>query len=237
MKTHQLVITAICCFSLSTLQMLAWIAGDFVAVLSAASLPLLNQALFHFFNQQLISKKTALLLPAGEVLIGVLIVKGFSHDLGKSLILSAFGLVLGCVGWLVVNLPRIRCALCTVRLGPHSLTFQCPRCGLAVCEKSCWNFESLRCRLCDQNRVPIFSANGRWWDRNFGKPTTHGSCQLCRESPDKAELRSCGRCGRAYCRSCWDYQNGHCRRCNWCVAELPERLLAYLSPTQSKENA
>ena len=57
--------------------------------------------------------------------------------------------------------------LCSRRIG-SALAFQCPRCGLLVCESRCWASEFLRCRLCVQNEVPIFPPEGRWWDKQFG---------------------------------------------------------------------
>jgi hypothetical protein len=121
-------------------------------------------------------------------------------------------------------LSRRRCALCARRLGPHALCFRCPRCGLAVCEESCWNFEERRCRLCLRNHVPLLSRSAQWWDRAFGPRATNGRCQLCMDGGDQADLRCCGRCRRAQCWDCWDHTNGECMRCGWTAPGLPDSL-------------
>lgn len=120
-----------------------------------------------------------------------------------------------------------RCALCNGRIA-GKVAFTCPRCGLMVCEARCWDFDRLRCRLCVQNRVPAFPADGRWWDRNFGAATQHGRCQMCQAGADETELRNCPKCGRAQCRECWDDANGACSRCRWVLPALPEALKQFV---------
>ena len=120
-----------------------------------------------------------------------------------------------------------RCGLCNSRIAGE-VSFTCPRCGLIVCERSCWDFEKLRCRLCVQNRVPVFPPDGRWWNQNFGAATPYGRCSLCQTGAESTELRNCPNCGRPQCRDCWDDANGTCSRCRWRLAALPERLKAYL---------
>ena len=119
-----------------------------------------------------------------------------------------------------------RCGLCERRVsGPR---FDCPRCGLLVGEQCCWVHERLRCRLCEQNEVPVFPADGRWWDRNFGPRLDRGRCQITMEDAQTADLRGCPRCGRPQSRMAWDLHNGECARCGWVVEDLPERLAPYM---------
>ena len=123
-----------------------------------------------------------------------------------------------------------RCSLCS-RRSDRSARFQCPRCGLLVCEKNCWSHEALRCKLCLENQVPVFDPDGRWWDRQFGPRFAEGHCQLCMAPVANADLRTCRRCGRPQCRHCWDMSNGQCSRCGWIVEELPPRLSSLLLRT------
>jgi len=115
-----------------------------------------------------------------------------------------------------------RCHLCRRRIGPGG-SFGCPRCGLRVCER-CWSFQGYRCRLCEQNKVPIFGPDARWWEGQFGLPVKSGRCRLCLTPAAEAQLRACGRCGRAQCQGCWDHANGRCTSCGWLVADLPPQL-------------
>jgi hypothetical protein len=55
-----------------------------------------------------------------------------------------------------------------------------------------------------------------------------GRCQICMATPDKADLRCCGHCGRPQCRDCWDQANGQCSRCHWTIPDLPENLRPYM---------
>jgi hypothetical protein len=123
-----------------------------------------------------------------------------------------------------------RCALCSRRLG--DVAFGCPRCGLRVCD-TCWQFEHLRCRVCEQNHVPVF-VDPKWWDRELGPRVTVGRCQLCLTptDTDDTDLRVCRNCGRPQCRACWDAANGECRRCGWTVANLPPALRRYVEPSR-----
>lgn len=136
------------------------------------------------------------------------------------------GLETGLVLWWR-NRSSVRCGLCNTRLAGE-VSFVCPRCSLVVCEQRCWDFEKLRCRLCVQNRVPVFPPDSRWWNRNFGAATPHGRCQLCQSTAEQAELRNCPNCGRPQCRDCWDDSNGTCSRCGWRVQALPESLKAFM---------
>ncbi len=119
-----------------------------------------------------------------------------------------------------------RCGLCERRVGGPR--FECPRCGLLVGEQCCWVHDRLRCRLCEQNGVPAFPPDARWWDRNFGPRLDRGRCQITMEDAKTADLRACPRCGRPQSRTAWDLNNGECARCGWCVQDMPERLRAYM---------
>lgn len=124
----------------------------------------------------------------------------------------------------VIKVTRRRCTLCHHRLGPHAITFNCPRCGLEVCDEFCWSFEHRRCRMCEENHVPVLPAQSQWWDRQLGPRVLHGRCQICMASPEQADLRSCGHCHRPQCRDCWDQTNGECSRCGWIMPDLPQSL-------------
>jgi hypothetical protein len=124
-----------------------------------------------------------------------------------------------------------RCGLCKHRIGSGG-SFQCPRCPLRVCERTCWVFDHLRCRLCEENRVPILTGDERWWEAQLGPQVRYGRCQVCMSAGDEVDLRACGRCGRPLCRSCWDYANGQCPRCAWLIVDLPPRLKQYMLPQQ-----
>jgi hypothetical protein len=124
----------------------------------------------------------------------------------------------------VIKITRRRCTLCHRRLVPHAITFNCPRCGLEVCDEFCWSFDHRRCRMCEENHVPVLPAQSQWWDRQLGPRVLHGRCQICMASPEQADLRSCGHCHRPQCRDCWDQTNGECSRCGWIMPDLPQSL-------------
>jgi hypothetical protein len=142
---------------------------------------------------------------------------------------------LACIIALARSGGAVRCGSCHRAMKGGS--FECPRCGTTVCDRSCWNFQSSRCRACEENHVPIFTADPAWWERNLGRRIPKGRCQLCLTAAGEADLRDCQQCGRSYCRSCWDASNGQCGHCLWSVRELPARLqryvLQYDSPTRS----
>jgi hypothetical protein len=124
----------------------------------------------------------------------------------------------------LIKLTQRRCKLCNRRLGPHAITFNCPRCGLEVCDEHCWKFEQRRCRMCEENHVPALPAQNQWWDRQLGPRVFNGRCQICMASPEQADLRTCGHCRRPQCKDCWDQSNGECSRCGWTIPNLPQPL-------------
>jgi hypothetical protein len=125
---------------------------------------------------------------------------------------------------LCIKITQRRCKLCNRRLGSYAVTFNCPRCGLAVCDEHCWKFEQRRCRMCEENHVPALPAQNQWWDRQLGPRILNGRCQICMASPEQADLRICGHCRRPQCRDCWDQSNGECSRCSWIMPGLPQPL-------------
>jgi len=131
------------------------------------------------------------------------------------------------------RLSSMRCGLCRHPTA-SSAAYDCPRCRLKVCEK-CWSRQSLRCRLCQQNKVPIFSPDPQWWDRQFGLPLRSGLCQLCQTLASATDLRACGKCGRPQCRACWDFTNGRCSHCDWVVADLPGPLRSLYGAVLTRE--
>lgn len=149
-------------------------------------------------------------------------------------------LLAGVVTWSWCRLrvrSQRRCALCARRIASSALAFECPRCGLMVCEQTCWSFEYLRCGLCEQNRVPVLPPDTRWWERRMGARVTVGRCQHCLEPAESVDLRNCGKCGRSQCRACWDYLNGRCGRCQWLIADLPAELSRYLVDPEIRRSA
>lgn len=121
-------------------------------------------------------------------------------------------------------LSKVRCSLCNRRLSTQSLTFQCPRCHMRICDEFCWNFEHRRCTLCLEQRVPILSTHEHWWTRVAGPRYFRGRCQICLGSAEKLDLRICPNCRRPQCRDCWDFNNGNCQRCGTSLPDLPSSL-------------
>ena len=121
-----------------------------------------------------------------------------------------------------------RCGLCNRRIA-GDVALECPRCGLIVCDQNCWDFDHFRCRLCETNRVPVFTPDPRWWDKQFGARVEFGRCQVCLAPAAESNLRACRKCGRAACMACWDYNNGQCTHCGWAVPDLPQKLQMYVS--------
>jgi hypothetical protein len=215
-------------FFLALLQLVAGLVNLWAAIVCGALLAPLGFGLLLFFEVDLENKWILGTEPAAASLVSTAIlylgsVRGTDLRLWFAPLaaLAASGVILG-----IRAMRSERCGLCNHRLG-RGVAFPCPRCGLVVCEQNCWVFEQSRCRLCEQNRVPAFPPDGRWWDRQFGPRSPHGRCLICMTAADQADLRACGKCGRPQCRDCWDYANGQCSRCQWTVADLPEPLRAY----------
>ena len=221
-------------FLMTLLQLVGGLASTWAALVCAALLAPLAFGIFRFFEIETASPWIPFAIPLVSSAAGVAVV--YLAVRNDPLLLLA-PLAAAAVGGLIEAARRMgsrRCQLCNRRIG-REMAFQCPRCGLLVCEQRCWSFEHCRCHLCEQNRVPAFPPEGRWWDRQFGPRSPYGRCQLCLAAAEESDLRVCGKCGRAQCRDCWDFANGQCSRCRWTIADLPEALRPYaLAPPAHK---
>ncbi|HZS50077.1 MAG TPA: hypothetical protein VFA54_04400 [Bryobacterales bacterium] len=231
MSGRKATIVAASCFLLAVLQLLAALVNPAASVGAAVVVGVLTFGILRLFDVELERAWSPLLIAAGSsaAAIGV---RYFGSPATADRTLGLSPLVAFVAAAMVLLLRRSkaqRCGLCNRRIG-RSLAFECPRCGLTVCDQTCWIFEHCRCRLCEQNRVPVFSPDGRWWDRRFGPRMKQGRCQLCLAEAADADLRACANCGRPQCRPCWDFANGQCSRCQWTVDDLPEGLKMYMLP-------
>lgn len=230
MKPKTIAALAAPTFALVFLQLLTGIWAPQVSVFCGIAVTLVAFGLFRFFEIEFAQAWWPLVLPPAMSLLGVILLYAAdpaSMPVYMWLAPVLAGLTAGVIT-AIRNMSSRRCGLCNRRIG-GDVAFSCPRCAMLVCERDCWDFERCRCRLCEQNRVPIFTNDGRWWDKHFGARSPHGRCQLCMTAAADADLRVCGKCGRPQCRECWDYANGQCSRCQWTVDDLPETLRAYAS--------
>jgi hypothetical protein len=237
MKARTIVALATPAIGLAFLQLMACLWTPAAGVACGALLPLLFLGILRFFEIEAEQPWLRIGLPAISSAAGVLVV--FAGSAGTPPYLWFAPLLAALVAAAVVMLERQRssvCGLCNRRIG-RGVAFACPRCGLLVCERQCWDFEHCRCRLCEQNRVPILPPDGRWWDRHLGARAPYGRCQICMATAADADLRPCGRCGRPQCRSCWDYANGQCSRCRWLAEDLPPQLREYMAPAAADPSA
>jgi hypothetical protein len=227
MKAHRVVTLVAPCFLLVLLQLVAAVAnplvglfaGAFVGGLAWGAQRVLDSDLKHWWGSALLAFATS------AVGIGICFLAARSSN---PVILIAPFLSGGVAAlWhLLTSEDSRRCDVCNRRL--TAKFFDCPRCGKIACEQHCWNFEGCRCRRCEETNVPVLSGERTWWDRHMGPRIRQGRCQLCMASAEKADLRTCQQCGRAYCRSCWDAVNGQCRRCLWIIPGLSPRVRKYL---------
>lgn len=228
MKTRTMSSLLACSFLLVVLQLVAFLIGPLVGVICGAVLAILSLLLLRFFQVEIQQEWANILLPVAASLLAVAILFFATSGQPPYIWLACvLALAVALAGAAVRHIGSKRCGLCNRRLRGR-VAFACPRCGLIVCDHSCWVFEASRCRLCEQNRVPIFSPDTRWWDRQLGPRTEHGRCQLCQSPPQTADLRPCRKCGRPQCRECWDAANGQCSRCGWTIEDLPESLRPYI---------
>lgn len=236
MNARKVSIVAAACFLLTVAQLLAALTVPVAAILTAVAVALLGFGMFRLFHVELERAWSPVAIVSGASLVGITI-RFLGNTATADWTLWLAPLVAAITAGMVILLRSSssrRCGLCNRRLG-RDLAFECPRCGLLVCDQTCWIFEHSRCRLCEENRVPIFSPDGRWWDRRFGPRMRQGRCQLCLAEAAEADLRACVKCGRAQCRPCWDFANGQCSRCQWIVDELPESLQIYMFPGEQTE--
>ena len=238
MNTRKITTLLAGCFLLVLLQLVAALVNSYVAAAGGCLVALLAYGIFRFFEVDFESPWVVPAVAVGSSLAGAGIVY-FASSNGRDNTLGFAPLVAAVTAGVIVGISRMssrRCGLCNRRIG-GGVAFDCPRCGLLVCENNCWAFEQCRCRLCEQNRVPVFSPDGRWWDRHFGPRGTHGRCQICQASAEEADLRMCGKCGRPQCRGCWDFANGQCSRCHWIVDDLPEPLRPFMAAPPQPEGS
>lgn len=218
-------------------QLLSALTHPALAFVAAAAIGFGSFAPFKLFELDLLSWWAPPMLAAASSLTGVLLCSlrpsraTWAFGFAPALALATAGIVV-----LVRRGASKRCALCNRRLG-SGVAFECPRCGLLVCDQGCWDFDHCRCRLCEQHKVPVFSPDGRWWDKQLGPRTGHGRCQLCQSEAAEVDLRACAKCGRPQCRSCWDYANGQCSRCGWVIGDLPPQLKPYVLPIREPGGA
>ena len=228
MSSRNVVLSLSILFVLALVQLLTALASPWVAIAGGVAAGLLAPSLSRFFEVEWDSPWIAVALALAASAVGVLIAALAWRD-ERSLYL-AFAPPAALLAAAAVQLVQVggkRCALCERRLSGVSLA--CPRCGMVVGEQCCWIHERLRCRLCEQNSVPAFPVDKRWWDQNFGPRLTRGQCQITLEQAEDVDLRACRRCQRPQSTLAWDLNNGQCARCGWVVEDLPERLVPYLT--------
>ena len=233
MKTRTIATLVACSFLLAFLQLVAALGKPLVAILCGGLLAFLASVLLRFFEVDFENAWVAPCVPICSSVAGVAIPY---FAVGRDKTIWFAPLAAAIVAALMVEIRRRdsrRCGLCNSRIG-SGLAFNCPRCELLACE-NCWVFERCRCRLCEQNHVPIFSPDGRWWDKQFGPRSSYGRCQLCLGTADEVDLRVCGKCGRPQCRECWDSANGQCSKCHWIVEDLPPRLRDFMAAPNQPE--
>jgi len=215
-------------FLVAVIQLLAALASPWAAIAGGFVVALLLPLLLRFFGVEIdnlwAGPLTALLASAAGVLAAAI------ANSGPDSVYLAFAppaAMLTAAAWALIKGGGARCSLC--ERGLRGVAFECPRCGLAVGEQCCWVHDRLRCRLCEQNQVPIFTADKRWWDQNFGPRVRQGQCQVTLETAENVDLRGCPRCARLQSTEAWDLSNGECARCNWVVEDVPERLRPYVA--------
>jgi hypothetical protein len=219
-------------FVLALAQTLGTMSGTALALIVGVADGLLVLPLFHLFgiewDRWWVPITTAVVASCAGTLTGSL---GLAQPLSWQWLGPAFAAA-ACLGIESVRKGRSRvCQLCRQRLS-DTMAFDCPRCGLIVCERKCWRFDSCRCRLCADHAVPVFPHDARWWDEHFGQRVPSGKCQLCLSEEPAIDLRGCANCGRPQCRECWDYANGQCGHCGWILTDLPPALKRYMFPKE-----
>ena len=237
MKTRLLFAAMAITAVLTGLQIVACLGGPAGAILGGIVLALLSHWLLRFFDLEIDTLWGYLAIPViASLAAAAILIAGTGQSWRTGL---WFGPVAAAVTAILRRLVARRgsrqCGLCSRRLG-NDLAFTCPRCRLLVCERNCWVYERLRCRLCEQNRVILFDRTPQWWSTHFGPVARYGRCEHCKQAageeatPAELNLRACRHCGRFQCQDCWDYLNGQCVRCGWTVPALPEELKNLLKP-------
>jgi hypothetical protein len=228
MKPSTIIAMSACGLLLGLLQMLLLLVNPWAGVAGGVVIAALAVPLLTFFKVEWGSQWAEVLIPSLSSVAATTLVFLAKRDSPLHVWLAPLvAIVASLLIGGVRNLQSKRCALCERRLRT-AVAFCCPRCGLLVCDQ-CWIFERSRCRLCEKNEVPIFPEDARWWDKEFGPRSSHGRCGICMAPAHEVDLRSCRRCGRPQCRTCWDlFANGQCSRCGWTVSDMPESLRPYI---------
>lgn len=228
MSSRNLVLLFSAWFLLTVVQLLTALVSPWAAIGGGVLVAILLPLFLRFFSVELDNlwgaPLVALLASAAGVLAAAI------ANSGPDSVYLAFAppaAMLVTAAWAVMKGGGRRCGLCD--RGLKGVAFECPRCGLSVGEQCCWVHQRLRCRLCEQNQVPVFPADKRWWDQNFGPRVQQGQCQVTLETADQVDLRGCPRCARLQSVEAWDLSNGECARCNWVVEDIPDRLRPYVA--------
>ena len=226
-------------------QVLASLAGSIGGIVCGILLPLMSLYLLRFFHLGSERPWMNLLIPAWASLGGVFLVVVSTRALWNNPLWFSPGcaIVSSIVSNAVIARSSRRCGLCNTNIAGE-VSFSCPRCHLPVCEKSCWVFERLRCKLCERNQVPLPWRGQQWWTSHFGGVSRHGRCEYCKRaaepsesSPSAPSLRPCQQCGRFHCEECWDYLNCQCSRCGWTVEDLPPELQTLMTHPDAMSSA
>ncbi len=215
-------------FILVLLQLVALLVHPIAGVLCGALIAVLAWLILKFFEIELQPAWTVVLLPTISSLVGVAIV--FFAKAGQelyiwfaSLLALAGSLLIAGIGYFASK----RCGLCNRRLRSR-IAFNCPRCGLMVCDHSCWDFDSSRCKLCMQNGSTDLSAGWKMvgppvgaTDHPWPLPTLPGDGR-------RSRFARLPKVRTPAVRECWDSANGQCSRCQWAIEDLPESLRPYI---------
>jgi hypothetical protein len=235
-NTRNAILGAATCFFLAVVQLISVLVSPAIAIAGGVVIAALCFGILRFFSVEFENAWMPALIVLAASSVGTSI--GWISQAGQGhWTLWLAPLAAGTVAAMVILLTgrrARRCDLCNRRIRAGDVTFVCPRCSLLVADVGgCWIHERLRCRLCEENQVPIFTADKRWWDRQFGPRVRQGRCQVTLEDAGQADLRACPHCGRLQSTLAWDMNNGQCARCGWTVEEIPESLQAYMAPADS----
>ncbi|MGA2136814.1 MAG: hypothetical protein ABSH50_31370 [Bryobacteraceae bacterium] len=228
MKSRSPVVFIAPCFALALIQLVGALTSPVLGALCGLAVGGLALLLERWLEMRLNSWPLLVLIASGSSLVGILLPFAASPSHPWLLFLAPV-LAAGTAALAAFQHRQSAplCEICKRRMGDSSFT--CPRCGMLVCDRGCWVFEGCRCRRCEEHRVPILSTDPRWWEAQLGPRFRQGKCQLCQTAAEKTDLRACRRCGRPYCRKCWDSANGQCSHCAWTIRDLPKRLEAFVS--------
>jgi len=227
-------------FVLAGIEVLACLVNTVVGIVCGILLAVFSELLLKFFALAVEREWIHLAIPVLSSVAGICVLTvGRGESWMGPLWFAPMIAFITALLWRFTAIRRSRrCALCDRRLA-GVMCFSCPRCHLLACER-CWTFEHLRCKLCEQNQVPLPWLGEQWWSSNFGPISRRGRCEYCKQSAEGVDtnttppnLRACRHCGRFQCQQCWDYLNGQCTRCGGIVPDLPEELRILMAPPYS----